>query len=800
MDVFTHPVACRLREASSPALRAAVSVREARRASLTSSSPPPAAASLSSGPPAAAPPALETLPGVLLAALAGVEAVVVDSSNVPNPHLRGELVKLRRRTVSDLVAALAEVESRLESPAASPATTRWNNGEPPPLHLGLAAVSPPSHTCSLLEALPVDVLVERLLCGAEVSTLGALCCTSKRLAASLGSKGAASLWGQRWDRAAWGAPPGRVQTAGSDCRQRYCQRANLDCAWLSTTVAVNPGSGGGDSLALTPSAPRRPSAATAATAAAWLCAPQHCISALSYDPASGSVATGDTTGTVRLWDVQKSCASFWSDRRGEVRPTHGKRTVGRENGISRDARLAVIRVGGKNAGRVLWTSHSGRLLLAATANGRLNCYDLESSVGGSGTGLSVAAGQVVYDSCHEVNCGLLGSGGSGLARDLCWVGGRTHVSCYRLPEVSSWEGRRTAAMECVHRQRVTEEEDGSVLKAVLALGGGGYAIGAASGRSGLAAVADSSGAVSLVDLAVAEGDAAADGGHGTGSVLQSWVSPHRQQSCEHVSLAAVPALASSWLVGTAYSGWAGMGSGGFISLMDARSPAAKSPVSTHHHKTGVRSMFAPPHCSLPLVLLAETGEEKMPAFMGSKIEDRVRVLDLRMLRASDGGRGEPLQGWAGCGWADFLISHSGVGSGSDGGGAPGDEGGGVGGGAPRVARGVGAEALAGDEQTLVAVLSGGGGAAVVRANDAIAERHDPVAAGAVSSSPGDVGGVMSPSSSLPSLSSSPTQQRQQSRREKNKAKKKGQDQFAGEIDKGAGGRRRFPKKSNRRGQ
>jgi hypothetical protein len=89
---------------------------------------------------------------------------------------------------------------------------------------------------------------------------------------------------------------------------------------------------------------------------------------------------------------------------------------------------------------------------------------------------------------------------------------------------------------------------------------------------------------------------------------------------------------------------------------------------------------------------------------------------------------------------------------------------------------------------------------VVRANDAIAERHDPVAAGAVSSSPGDVGGVMSPSSSLPSLSSSPTQQRQQSRREKNKAKKKGQDQFAGEIDKGAGGRRRFPKKSNRRGQ
>lgn len=809
MDVWTHPTAARLRQAADSALHQAAALRrQTRQAQLTQAAA--VSATVETGEAAVGAAALEALPKALMDALVEVESVVVDGPDCGNAHFRSDLSRLQQELSQELMAALAHASaSPTSSPSFSPATTRWNADGPPELALGKPAITPAVEgRCSLLESLPTEVLLENVLDGAEQAALGALRCTSRRLAASLASTAADTLWQRQWKSHAqlWDASLASRAIAGEgrqSWRQRYCHRANLDAAWLSTAVEMTPvvDSVSSTTTSLTLRPAPRPSAMADRTAVAWLCAPQHAVCSLSFDSDSSSVATGDTTGIVRLWDVRRACASYRCDQAGAARPSHGRRAVGSATGVGRDARLAVIRVAGKSAGPVLWTAHSGRRLLAACTNGRVAYYDLDSVGGSAGNsgGLSLAAGQTRLGPL-EARCGLLGGGstqfavgGTGLPENLCWVGGGQHLRCIRLPDLDAeWDGKRAQQLESVGRYSVSDHEDGSELLAIMSLGGGGsgYATGPASANAALVTVADSLGAVSLLDLATDRGpadvDAAGNGGGGRAAGVDAilrWPCP-REALCRGVSLAAVPAFSSAWVAGTSYAS----GAGGCLSLVDARSAAL---ASTHSHDRGICALFAPPACSLPLMLVAEA-DDGGATMAGESAGSCVRVVDLRMVRPS--AQWEALSDWRACRWADVLldISHDRALPSSSQHQPPASNSATTG------------TLLAGDNSTLVAVVQGGAGAVIVsrdgeNSSTSAGARPNPSQRGSPASFPAAAGGASSPGSP-PSSSSSSPHGRPKSRAEKNKAKKKAQDHLAGEVDKGNGGRRRFPKKNNRRKQ
>ena len=226
--------------------------------------------------------------------------------------------------------------------------------------------------------------------------------------------------------------------------------------------------------------------------------------------------------------------------------------------------------------------------------------------------------------------------------------------------------------------------------------------------------------------------------------------------------------------------------------MDARSAAL---ASTHSHDRGICALFSPPACSLPLMLVAEA-DDGGARMAGKSAGSCVRVVDLRMVRPS--AQWEALSDWRACRWADVLLVISqerALPSSSQH--QP-----------PASNSATTGTLLAGDNSTLVAVVQGGAGAVIVsrdgeNSSTSAGARPNPSQRGPSASFSAAAGGASSPGSppsSSSSSSSSLSHGRPKSRAEKNKAKKKAQDHLAGEVDKGNGGRRRFPKKNNRRKQ
>ena len=165
-------------------------------------------------------------------------------------------------------------------------------------------------------------------------------------------------------------------------------------------------------------------ASTVSCTGALLSAPQHDVSAIGFDAERGHCVTGDTDGTVRIWDIAH-CVHAAS--------------VGEPMG--RECRLGLHRLHHKEH-PVRWAAVHGRRLLAGCAEGarrefrdddthspgRLVLVDLDDTSTNPGQRcLGVAASSV------DAFCGLIGTGpldqgtGNGIPEQMGWAG----IRCVR---------------------------------------------------------------------------------------------------------------------------------------------------------------------------------------------------------------------------------------------------------------------------------------------------------------------------------------------------------------------------------
>lgn len=156
-------------------------------------------------------------------------------------------------------------------------------------------------------------------------------------------------------------------------------------------------------------------ASTVSCTGALLSAPQHEVSSVSFDAQRGHCVTGDTDGTVRVWDVAH-CVHAAS--------------VGAPMG--RECRLGLHRLHHKEH-PVRWTAVHGRRLLAGCADGirddthspgRLVLVDLDDSSTNPGQRCLGVAASSVDAFCGFIGTGPLGDGetGNGIPEQMGWAG------------------------------------------------------------------------------------------------------------------------------------------------------------------------------------------------------------------------------------------------------------------------------------------------------------------------------------------------------------------------------------------
>ena len=236
----------------------------------------------------------------------------------------------------------------------------------------------------------------------------------------------------------WGSDSGHRSADGRDLpitAEAFFQRANLELAWRTTrwdtqsaataTAAATDASGLENTGVLFAQAVQGQTmmASTVSCTGALLSAPQHHVSAIGFDAERGHCVTGDTDGTVRIWDIAH-CVHAGS--------------VGEPMG--RECRLGLHRLHHKGH-PVRWAAVHGRRLLAGCAAGRhefrddathspgrLVLVDLDDTSTNPGQRcLGVAASSV------DAFCGLIGTGpldqgtGNGIPEQMGWTG----IRCVR---------------------------------------------------------------------------------------------------------------------------------------------------------------------------------------------------------------------------------------------------------------------------------------------------------------------------------------------------------------------------------
>jgi hypothetical protein len=308
---------------------------------------------------------LEVLPPRLLAALQEVESVDVEVSSHASRSsgcTKG-LRQLKQTYIADLLATLSQVEEALLSieamshyrPAdASPSSVGADGTALDATENGKGEVRP----VSLLEGMAAELLQDRVLpslSAVDLARLGQSCCTLLRLvrSAELSAVWEAHYSSRWYSRSSSG---GSSSSSGGDSGDRgaaleYSHRANIEAAWRSTRwseLDEPHGGGGGGGGGLCCPQPQQLLPSTVETSSVLLQGPQHQICAISFDHCGrGNAATGDTDGLVRVWDVAQSLRGAkeqgqQNDGGGGVDGSgtrlHGRRAVGVESGLTRNAR------------------------------------------------------------------------------------------------------------------------------------------------------------------------------------------------------------------------------------------------------------------------------------------------------------------------------------------------------------------------------------------------------------------------------------------------------------------------------
>ncbi len=511
---------------------------------------------------------LEALPPQLLAALQAVENVDVDSSSHLNrsSNCTKQLRQLKQTYAADLVAALGQVEAALASVKAMShiASQDTADGGMPSQQI------PSSRPLSMLETMAGELLGDRVLpalAAVDLARLGQSCRTLQVLVRSRELEG---VWKSHY-RGRWGSDyssPGTESTPALD----YSHRANVEQAWRSTCWV---------DMRMPHGLCARSS--TVETSAVLLQGPQHEVCAVGFDRERQNAATGDMDGVVRIWDIAQSLRgakehqnSNEIDHDGKFTPrTHGRRSVGSDSGLGRNARLAVMRLH-KKGHAVRWMTMHGRRLLCSCASamhningsggdrsgavvpGRLvlvDLDDLERQQNNSMLTKGVAAA-AVDTSCGFIGTGLHGEhvcGGhsvpNGFPVDTAWVGVGGAITRFDLGLDQAERLPAPAPLPPVSSVVITTHYEDTVNAAVplLGLGGLGYQT---------AAVATAAGVVCTVDLDDSEETPVNNGvgdHHRAQRILRRWpapTSPDGSLRLGHSALAAVQSI--STLVATWY--------------------------------------------------------------------------------------------------------------------------------------------------------------------------------------------------------------------------------------------------------
>ena len=454
---------------------------------------------------------LELLPPRLLAALQAVENVDVDGSSHLNrsSNCTKQLRQLKQTYAADLLGALGQVEAALATAKAmsqfAPEDIADDGVQSPPI--------PSSRPVSMLEAMDGELLGDRVLPALEAADLARLGQSCRTLQALVRSSELESAWRMHY-RSRWDGSPAGTTTPALE----YSHRANVELAWRSTRwVEMHMPQG----LCLQPS--------TVDTSAVLLQAPQHEICAVGFDPERLNAATGDTDGVVRIWDIKQSLRGAKehqtannigpNDGKMGVPRSHGKRPVGAESGLGRNARLASLRLH-KKGHAVRWIAMHGRRLLCSCASamhssngsggdhsgalapGRLvlvDLDDLERQQSNSMLTKGVAAASV-DTSCGFIGTGLQrerGRGGhtmpNGFPVHTAWAGVGGALTRFDLRLDQAERLPAPAPLPPVSSVVITSHYEDTVDAAIpmLGLGGLGYQV---------AAVATAAGVVCTLDL------------------------------------------------------------------------------------------------------------------------------------------------------------------------------------------------------------------------------------------------------------------------------------------------------------